>query len=205
MEEEELEEERRVASEFEDEETGARSAPGRSLTPTFHICLIVLLFSVPRGGGSFKRVKVFDASVEHVASHMFLRSLCLQKTVYASPNPEMITIYYYKSDFKKFRGIPVVLNFTGSDCFLKCSKEEERILLQVEVCEKQKLQKISKSDEGTLSFVFYMKGDRTDDRTFESALHLGWFIQIVNTDSVEVTEKERPEEDNHFRVIIQKN
>lgn len=88
---------------------------------------------VPRGGGTFKKVKVFDASVEHVASHMFLRSLCLQKTVYASPNPEMITIYYYKSDFKKFRGIPVVLNFTGSDCFLKCSKEEERILLQVEV------------------------------------------------------------------------
>lgn len=46
-----------------------------------------------------------------------------------------ITIYYYKSNIedKTIRGLPVVLNFTESNCFLRCCKSEEKVFLQVEV------------------------------------------------------------------------
>uniref|UniRef100_A0A3B3Z9Q6 Interleukin-1 n=1 Tax=Periophthalmus magnuspinnatus TaxID=409849 RepID=A0A3B3Z9Q6_9GOBI len=97
----------------------------------------------------------------------------------------LITIYYYKSDRYgpssevKLRGMPVVLNFSGSNCFLKCSQDEEnRVQLCVEVT--QILQKVmlkSLRDRQALAFVFYMKSERTGETTFESALHTGWFIQ----------------------------
>uniref|UniRef100_A0A8C4I0X5 Interleukin-1 beta n=2 Tax=Dicentrarchus labrax TaxID=13489 RepID=A0A8C4I0X5_DICLA len=158
---------------------------------------------VPRG--SFKQEKPSIVSIENVATHKYIRSLCSQKTVYASPNPERITIYSYKSNVveKFFRGMPVVLNFTESNCFLRCCKEGGQVLLKVETCEKQRLKQISKSDESTLSFVFYMKADRSKQRRFESAVHLGWFIHIANTDLVEMgTLEGRTEE--HFLFIIQK-
>lgn len=119
-------------------------------------------------------VKKSSASVEHVYSHHYLRGLCSQRTIYASPNPGLssraacgsvlhdymndltsihcyvlfsfsflclcvcsveITIYYYKSNTedKTFRGLPVVLNFSESNCFLRCCKSEEKVFLQVEV------------------------------------------------------------------------
>lgn len=48
---------------------------------------------------------------------------------------ERITIYRYKSneEEEEFRGMPVVLNFTKSDCFLRCCKEDQRVFLQAEV------------------------------------------------------------------------
>ncbi|XP_040897639.1 uncharacterized protein LOC121184198 isoform X1 [Toxotes jaculatrix] len=91
---------------------------------------------VPRGS-SFKqdKIELLSVGVEHVATHQYLRSLCSQKTIYASPNPDKMTIYYYKSNImdRPFRGIPVVLNFSDSNCFLRCCKEGERVFLQVEV------------------------------------------------------------------------
>ncbi|XP_039991962.1 interleukin-1 family member A [Xiphias gladius] len=164
---------------------------------------------VPRGSSSFRKEKVelSNISIKHVATHQFLRGLCSQKTLYASPNPERITIYYYKSNImdRSFRGMPVVLNFTDSNCFLRCSKEGERVVLQVETCEKQKLTQISKTDESALSFVFYMKSDRTKQMRFESVLHRGWFIQIVNTDSVVKLETlDGGKEEHSFLFIIQK-
>ncbi|XP_029947382.1 uncharacterized protein LOC115388394 [Salarias fasciatus] len=161
---------------------------------------------VPRGGGSFKQEKLLNALVEHIPSHRYIRGACSQRAVYASPNPEMITIYRYKSNFldKCFVGVPVVLNLTGSSCFLRCCKSDCKVLLQVEVCEKQKLKQISKSDESALSYVFYMKGDRSGHRTFESALHKGWFIHVVNTDRVEVRRSDTDIEERSFLVIIQK-
>ncbi|KAM7424397.1 hypothetical protein PAMA_000644 [Pampus argenteus] len=160
---------------------------------------------VPRGGGSFRHEKTLDVFVEHVPSHQYLRGICSQKTLYVSPNPERITIYYYRSISRVFVGIPVVLNLTESNCFLRCCKEGPNVLLRVETCEKQRLRQISKSDNNTLSFVFYMKGDRTKQLTFESALHRGWFIHIVNTtDSVEMKTVDPREEDPSFLFIIQK-
>ncbi|XP_030271237.1 uncharacterized protein LOC115580750 [Sparus aurata] len=163
---------------------------------------------VPRGSGSgsFRVEKPSDVEIEHVATHYYLRGLCSQRALYASPNPEKITIYSYKSNFveKIFRGMPVVLNFTGSNCFVRCCKEGDSVRLQVETCEKQSLMQISKSDANALSYVFYMKADRSKQRKFESALHLGWFIQIVNTDFVEMGTRDPAEGERAFLFIIKK-
>ncbi|XP_041792685.1 uncharacterized protein LOC121606433 [Chelmon rostratus] len=161
---------------------------------------------VPRGGGTFRQEKLFNAAIEHVPTHQYLRGLCSQRTLYVSPNPEKITIYSYKSNTvdRIFRGMPVVLNLTESNCFLRCCKEGEKVFLQVETCEKQRLKQISKSDESTLSYVFYMKSDRSKQRKFESALHLGWFIQIVNRDFVEMGTLDGGREEQSFFFIIQK-
>lgn len=133
---------------------------------------------VSRGPRVFSREKCNEAELEHIHSHLFMRSLCSQNSVYMSQSPERITIYYYK--FKPVsKGLPVVLNFTGSECFLKCSRNEvDRVMLTVEVCDKQKLKKISHSDHAALSFMFYMKSDPGRNTTFESALHQGWFIRV---------------------------
>lgn len=48
---------------------------------------------------------------------------------------ERITIYSYRSNEmeKEYRGMPVVLNFTESNCFLRCCKNDQSVFLQVEV------------------------------------------------------------------------
>uniref|UniRef100_A0A3P8U7V2 Interleukin-1 beta n=1 Tax=Amphiprion percula TaxID=161767 RepID=A0A3P8U7V2_AMPPE len=162
---------------------------------------------VPRGSGSFRQEKLSNVLIEHVDSHRYLRGQCSQKSLYVSPNPEKITIYYYKSNFmeRNFRGVPVVLNLTSSNCFLRCCKDGDRVFLQVETCEQQRLRQISKSDESTLSFVFYMKSDKTKQRKFESVLHHGWFIHIVTeTECVEMATLDGRVEEHSFLFIIQK-
>ncbi|XP_012729831.2 interleukin-1 family member A [Fundulus heteroclitus] len=161
---------------------------------------------VPRGDVSFRQEKLSDVLIKHVPTHRYLRCICSEKTVYSSPNPEKITIYYYKSNAmdRLFRGIAVVLNLTGSNCFLKCSKDGDRVLLETETCEKEKLMQISKKDECTFSFVFYMKADRTKQRKFESALYKGWFIHLASTDLVEMAETDGERGDSSFLFVIQK-
>nr|BAM66992.1 interleukin 1 beta like 2 [Paralichthys olivaceus] len=158
---------------------------------------------VPRGGNNFCQVQTMNASIKHVATHNYIRTLCSQKSLYASSSPENMTIYYYKST-GSFKGMPVVLNITGSNCFLRCTKEGERVFLEVEMCEKPTLRRISMNDESKLSFLFYMSSDRTAYTKFESALHLGWFIQIVNPDSaVRMETMDGCEQDHTFVFIIQ--
>ncbi|XP_041838645.1 interleukin-1 family member A [Melanotaenia boesemani] len=161
---------------------------------------------VPQGSTSFRMEKLAKVFLEHVLSHNYLSGICSQKTLVPSPNPKRITIYYYKSNGmdQSFRGMPVVLNLTDSNCFLRCCKEGDKVLLQVETCEMQRLRQISKSDESTLAFVFYMKADRTKQRKFESALHQGWFMSIVNPDLVEMETLDGGREDPSFLFIIQK-
>lgn len=72
-----------------------------------------------------------------------------------------------------------------------------------QTCTKQRLQNISKRDASTLSFLFYMKSDRTKQLTFESALHLGWFIQVLNTDLVDVAPLTPEVDESSFLFIIQ--
>ncbi|XP_074475596.1 uncharacterized protein LOC141758272 isoform X1 [Sebastes fasciatus] len=137
---------------------------------------------VPRGSGSFTQITSRNTPIEHVATSLYIRGLCQQRIPYSSPNPEEMTIYYYKTSGSfPFKGQAVVLNFSKTNCFLQCCKEGERVFLQVETCDKKSLKKISKTDESTLSYVFYMKTQGSTPRTFESALHGGWFIQIDDT------------------------
>uniref|UniRef100_A0A8C6USV2 Interleukin-1 beta n=1 Tax=Neogobius melanostomus TaxID=47308 RepID=A0A8C6USV2_9GOBI len=157
---------------------------------------------VARGGGSLRHLKCSEAVVEHMSSSLYIRSVCQEKRVYVAENPERITIYYYKSDAKT-NGLPVVLNFSGSDCFLKCCKNGETVQLQVERCDKQILRSISRSDQHALAFVFYMKSERTRITTFESALYSGWLIQVSDC-GVEMVKTAGPQEENFFYIIIQK-
>ncbi|KAJ4947924.1 hypothetical protein JOQ06_009953 [Pogonophryne albipinna] len=157
---------------------------------------------VSRGGGTFRQLKSLKTAIEHVPSHRYLKRLCSQR-LFASPNPEEMTIYLYKSTSLLDRGMPVVLNFSKSNCFLRCCKEGEHVFLQVEMCEKKKLKKISMNDETTLSFLFYMRADHTRQRRFESALHGGWFIQINTTNSVEMATMDGGMEEEQFLFVIQ--
>ncbi|XP_048855133.1 uncharacterized protein LOC125722912 isoform X2 [Brienomyrus brachyistius] len=101
-----------------------------------------------------------------------------------------ITIFYYKTTLieEPFRGIPVVLNFTNTDSFLRCQKSGDRVSVSVEVqrhhlrgkFEKQRLQRFSSRDEDAFSFVFYMMAARDSARRFESAVHGGWFMKAVD-------------------------
>lgn len=158
---------------------------------------------VSRGSESFRLQKLSEKSIQHFSSKFYIRGLCspTHTSVYASPNPESITIYYYKSREEcPFRGMPVVLNFTGSNCYLRCLKGGH---LKVDTSTKQNLQKISKSDPDTLSFLFYMKSDLTGQRKFESALYGGWFIRILDTKLVDVAAWSPPMEEKSFLFIIQ--
>uniref|UniRef100_A0A8B9HEH1 Interleukin-1 beta n=1 Tax=Astyanax mexicanus TaxID=7994 RepID=A0A8B9HEH1_ASTMX len=90
-----------------------------------------------------------------------------------------ITIYFYRSNILEdlSRGSPVVLNFTGSTNFLKCTRVNQEVGLTVESYEKEKLKDICKDDPVTWPFVFYMKTRRDNTRLFESAQNKGWFIR----------------------------
>ncbi|XP_057697346.1 uncharacterized protein LOC130919006 isoform X1 [Corythoichthys intestinalis] len=159
---------------------------------------------VSRGGGTLKQMTKLNTPIEHIASHKYLKALCQQKTLYASSHPENLTIYYYKSTCLDKHN-PVTLNFTDSDCFLKCSKKEEQVLLQVEAVDKAKLKTISMNDEGTLSYVFYLKTDSSKQRKFESALYQGWYIQITGSasaESVKMAKFDRQQGTQSFLFII---
>ncbi|XP_061133304.1 uncharacterized protein LOC133153202 isoform X1 [Syngnathus typhle] len=160
---------------------------------------------VSRGGGTFKLMKALNTAVEHVASHKYLKSLCSEKTLYASPQPAKMTIYHYKSTCLD-PNFPVVLNFTDSDCFLKCFKTEEQVVVQVEAVDKKTLKSISMNDESKLCFVFYMTSDSTKQRKFESALYRGWYIQITtsaSTDAVQMAKSDGRQGIQSFLFIIQ--
>ncbi|XP_053472984.1 uncharacterized protein LOC128602891 [Ictalurus furcatus] len=117
---------------------------------------------------------------------------------------ENITIYYYMSnaaeDFDK--GVPVVLNFSGSTNFLKCVCENGRPALTVECCDKSKLQSICKDDPSTWPFVFYLKTTKDNHRRFESAAYSGWFIHTKPSGLVCVDQGTNYRESN-FYIIIQ--
>ncbi|XP_024151550.1 interleukin-1 family member A isoform X1 [Oryzias melastigma] len=160
---------------------------------------------LPRGDGMFRLEKLSEVFIEHKPSHRYLKRICSKTGLYTSPNPEKVTIYYYKSNImeKTYRGMPVALNFTNSNCFLKCCKEGEDVVLQIETYEKSSLRQISKSDDNALAFVFYMKADRTKLRKFESALYEGWFICVQESTKAEV-EPLNDMREEMFLFIIQK-
>ncbi|KAJ8282478.1 hypothetical protein COCON_G00049970 [Conger conger] len=119
------------------------------------------------------------------------------------PNAD-ISIYYYKSDSVESdnRGAPVVLNFSGTECFLNCKNQDGKAILSIESCDKIKLKHIVSGDKETWPFVFYMKRNKGDSlHLFESANCPGWFIHSKNED---VAVKRRETEEETFFFIIQK-
>ncbi|XP_010884778.2 uncharacterized protein LOC105019922 [Esox lucius] len=164
---------------------------------------------VSRGMGNLENVKQWDNTyIENFIDRMYLRSqpTRARKIIPTlSENPEKITIYHYKSDCVDgdFKGVPVVLNFTNSNCFLKCVQDGKRVFLNVEACDKNKLKSIKKDDMDVLPFVFYMKAEGSKTRQFESAVCQGWFIHTSDQFKV-VLEKPQTTADKSFFFIIHK-
>ncbi|KAF7688228.1 uncharacterized protein LOC124379633 [Silurus meridionalis] len=86
-----------------------------------------------------------------------------------------ITIYYYKSSIDMRRGVPVALNISNSNQFLKCEFQNGKAVLSVDCCENS-LDAIYRNDPTTWPFIFYLTHTKDDLRYFESVECKGWFI-----------------------------
>ncbi|XP_034155360.1 uncharacterized protein LOC117596034 [Pangasianodon hypophthalmus] len=126
------------------------------------------------------------------------RSACI-----SNPTTANITIYYYISNAEKDfdKGVPVVLNFSGSTSFLKCICQNDRPALTLESCEKSKLQSICKDDPSTWPFVFYLKTTKDNHRRFESAAYSGWFIHTKPSGLVCVDQGTNYTESNFYIIL----
>uniref|UniRef100_A0A672MDF0 Interleukin-1 n=1 Tax=Sinocyclocheilus grahami TaxID=75366 RepID=A0A672MDF0_SINGR len=82
-------------------------------------------------------------------------------------------------------GVPIVLNFTGTDNFLSCTSRGEEKILTVKMYDRKKIH-ISTDDPEKLSLIFFMSQKRDGLRYFESALHRGWFIHTINDNDVKM-------------------
>ncbi|XP_056590906.1 uncharacterized protein LOC130410322 [Triplophysa dalaica] len=148
-------------------------------------------------------------------NNLFLKSLLLNK--YVTPWKEQlllgdtmsakITIYYYKMNIlDRNSGSPVVLNFTGTNNFFCCTTKEgdNKKMLRVVCHDRSDLKNICADDPEKWSLVFYMSSTLENNRRFESALHRGWFIYIQNVNSDEVEMKERnPYNQTNFYFVIE--
>uniref|UniRef100_A0A4W5PDP2 Interleukin-1 n=1 Tax=Hucho hucho TaxID=62062 RepID=A0A4W5PDP2_9TELE len=164
---------------------------------------------VSRGMGNLEKVQQLDnIFIENYLYRTYLRRKSTYKTCIPSlsATPEKITIYHYKSDCidGEFRGVPVVLNFTSSNCFLKCVKNSEGVFLCVEACDKHRLKSIRKDDEEIQAFVFYMKAEMSKQRRFESAYCQGWFIHTSNETKVHLGKPQGMTGDQSFFFVIHK-
>ncbi|XP_038843200.1 uncharacterized protein LOC120042432 isoform X2 [Salvelinus namaycush] len=162
---------------------------------------------VSRGMGNLEKVQQLDnIFIENYLYHMYLRRKLTRK-MWSIPSlsatPEKITIYHYKSDCVdgEFRGVPVVLNFTSSNCFLKCVKDGERVSLCVESCDQHRLKSIRKDDEEIQAFVFYMKAEMSKQR-FESAYCQGWFIHTSTETKVVLGKPQGMTGDQSFFFVV---
>ncbi|XP_031414740.1 uncharacterized protein cltrn [Clupea harengus] len=119
-----------------------------------------------------------NMALESLMTHMFVNPSGNQTTL--KPKLAKITIYYYQSDHVdgRFKGVPVVLNFSGTDKFLRCCRHPDcqEATVSVMPYEKSKLKCISKEDDESFPFVFYMKEEQSKERIFESAHCENWFI-----------------------------
>ncbi|KAL1021765.1 hypothetical protein UPYG_G00017690 [Umbra pygmaea] len=162
---------------------------------------------ITQGMGNLENVKQWDNTIiENYLYHLYIRRKRKPDGVIIpklASNPEKITIYQYKSDCVDgdFRGIPVVLNFTNSNCFLKCVNNGTNVSLNVMACDKQRLKSIKKDDEEILPFVFYMKAESSKTRRFESAVNQGWFIHTANEIELGVAVPQATGDQSFFFII----
>ncbi|KAJ8273939.1 hypothetical protein GJAV_G00107200 [Gymnothorax javanicus] len=163
---------------------------------------------VSKGINNFLREKVQDdVLIRSIVHDMCInnRNRAATMSMHCCSNAGM-SIYHYRSDCvddvgREYPGAPVVLNFTGTESFLKCSDHGGKARLDIESCEKSKLMHITQGNKETWPFVFYMKIYRDHSRRFESANCPGWCIQSMN-ENVAMEHIQR--EDEMFLFVIQK-
>ncbi|ROI16213.1 hypothetical protein DPX16_12331 [Anabarilius grahami] len=106
--------------------------------------------------------------------------ICLEDTMSAK-----ITIFQCMATTDTKSGVPVVLNFTGTDNFFCCTDEGGEIILKVTRYDKRKLNNPG-DDQEKLAHVFYMSREPGGLLHFESAHHRGWFIHTVDGNAVKM-------------------
>lgn len=147
-------------------------------------------------------------------NNLFLKSFIINR--YITPWKEQlllrdtmsakITIYYYKMNvLDGTSGLPVVLNFTGTNNFFCCTTKEgdNKKILRVVCHDRSDLKNICADDPEKWSLVFYMSSTLDNLRRFESALHRGWFIYIQNVNSDEVEMQMQSEPSYNFYFVIE--
>ncbi|TSY13819.1 hypothetical protein Baya_14042 [Bagarius yarrelli] len=118
-----------------------------------------------------------------------------------------ITIYYYRSNMLDDlgKGVPVVLNVSNSNQFLKCTFQQDKAVLSLGCFEKEKLNLIYKNDPLVWPFVFYLTHTKDDCRHFESAECRGWFIRTQSELVYMDKDADKNLEDKSFLLISSPN
>ncbi|XP_050978487.1 interleukin-1 family member A isoform X2 [Labeo rohita] len=118
-----------------------------------------------------------------------------------------ITLYYYADNMGR-NGVPVVLNFTGTENFFCCTtkQDEDKKMLKLVSHNKSDLKKICPDDQEKWSLVFYMSSGPDGLRRFESALYSGWFIytQSIGNREVDMQKEDQydSKQDSAFSFVI---
>ncbi|KAB5526095.1 hypothetical protein PHYPO_G00147770 [Pangasianodon hypophthalmus] len=122
----------------------------------------------------------------------------------SSSTSDDITIYYYKSNMLEDleKGVPVVLNISNSNQFLKCTFRSDKAVLTVECWEKDKLDSIYKNDPTTWPFVFYLTCTKDNCRRFESAECSGWFIHTESNYVCMAEQKDKDKDSEKYSFLI---
>ncbi|KAJ3592956.1 hypothetical protein NHX12_005294 [Muraenolepis orangiensis] len=63
-------------------------------------------------------------------------------------------------------------------------------------CDKERLKLFYMQDEAAVAFLFYMRGYASRERTFESVLCPGWFINMLGEETVQVDQPPHPHAQN---------
>ncbi|XP_056107325.1 uncharacterized protein si:ch73-226l13.2 [Rhinichthys klamathensis goyatoka] len=116
---------------------------------------------------------------KYIASGQY-NQICLEDTMSAK-----ITIFRFMPTKDTQSGVPVVLNFTGTENFFCCTNEGEEKILKITWYDKSKLN-IPGDDPKKTALVFYMSITPSGHRHFESVLHRGWFIHTVDSGAVKM-------------------
>ncbi|KAG7315339.1 hypothetical protein KOW79_021427 [Hemibagrus wyckioides] len=162
-----------------------------------------------RGIGAFKKDKESQVLIQSLQNTPISpenikprrRGACMPK-----PTSD-ITIYYYQTNMMEDlgKGIPVVLNISNTNQFLKCTFISEKAVLSLECLEKERLDFITTDNSDTWPFVFYLSGMKDNCRCFESAQCRGWFIR-TEFDSVCMAEhKDKDKEPEKYAFIIMRS
>ncbi|XP_027024257.1 uncharacterized protein LOC113656971 [Tachysurus fulvidraco] len=114
---------------------------------------------------------------------------------------ERMTIFYYKSEIEGLNGLPVVLKFSDSNHFLKCTEQNSKAVLTIECSEHDRLKTICKNDKTTWPFVFLFSTTKENFCRFESAACSGWFIHTRLNRVYVGSSQDTQWEENTFQII----
>uniref|UniRef100_A0A8C4NDZ3 Interleukin-1 n=1 Tax=Eptatretus burgeri TaxID=7764 RepID=A0A8C4NDZ3_EPTBU len=120
-------------------------------------------------------VSEYDTSLTRCNSPV---GVCAEPFHSPIPKKFLMTIYEFKPLFPSNKGVPVILGFTNSNCFLACKEDDTgNIRLTVETCDPSCFKSINNDDKEIHPFMFFRKEQLDGSIWFESACFPHWFIE----------------------------